>query len=120
MPNVLRNEAPPKSIATDLGWAAVAGFVLVLPFAVLEALNNTITGQNAPGLILLFGLMWLLPVTFVVVLAPLVRTVRAGRSVTANPLNLLLRVSLLALIAMAWGGILNDQLPCFLGVPNCD
>jgi hypothetical protein len=38
----------------------------------------------------------------------------------ANPINLLLRVAFLALIAWMWGGILIDQMPCFLGVPNCD
>ena len=38
----------------------------------------------------------------------------------AHPTNLLFRVAFLALIAIIWAGILIDQLPCFLGVPNCD
>jgi hypothetical protein len=109
-----------KSIMTNLGLAALISFILVLPFAILEFLFNTITKQNAPGLIVLFGLLWLLPMAFIVILVPMVRTVRAGNSIMANPLNLLFRVASLALIAMLWGGILIDQLPCFLGVPNCD
>jgi hypothetical protein len=32
----------------------------------------------------------------------------------------LLRVGFSALILMMWAGIIIDQLPCFLGVPNCD
>lgn len=109
-----------KSIIATLGSAALISFILVLPFAILESLNHTITRQNAPGLILLFGLLWLLPVAFIVILAPIMRTARAGNSVLANPINLLFRVAFLVLIAMMWGGLLIDQLPCFLGVPNRD
>ena len=109
-----------KNITSTLGLAALIGFILVLPFAILEALNNTITTQNAPGLILLFGVLWLLPTAFIVVLVPMVRTVRAGKSIFANPMTLLLRVAFLALIATIWGWGFIDQLPCFLGVPNCD
>jgi hypothetical protein len=109
-PNITIN---PKS-------AALISFLLVLPLAILEFLNHTITRHNAPGLIVLFGLLWLLPTAFIVLLVPIMRTVRAGNSVMSNPINLLLRVAFLALIAMMWGGIVIDQIPCFIGVPNCD
>lgn len=108
------------SIVTNLGAAALVGLILVLPFVILEALNNTITRQNAPGLAVLFGLLWVLPTAFIVILMPIVRTARAGTSILANPLSLLFRVAFLSLIVMMWTGIVNDQLPCFLGVPNCD
>lgn len=120
MRNVLPNEGPTKNVAMSLKSAALISFILVLPFAILESLNNTITGRNAPGLIVLFGLMWLLPVAFIVILTPIARAVRAGNSVTANPVNLALRVALLALIALVWGSLLIDQMPCFMGAPNCD
>ncbi len=109
-----------KTITSDFRSAAIISFILVLPFAILEALNNTITRQNAPGLLLLFGILWLLPTAFIVILMPVVRTVRAGNSILANPINLLFRVAFLVLTAIMWGGLLIDQLPCFLGVPNCD
>lgn len=109
-----------KSIITTLGSAALISLTLVLPFAILESLNHTITRQNAPGLLVLFGLLWLLPMAFIVILVPIVRTVRAGNSILANPINLLFRVAFLVLTAIMWGGLLIDQLPCFLGVPNCD
>ena len=120
MRDVLQNEAPMKTITPDFRSAALISIILVLPFAILESLNQTITKQNASGLIVLFGLLWFLPMTLVVILMPMVRNLRAGHSLMANPINLLLRVALLALIAMMWGGLLIDQMPCFMGVPNCD
>ncbi len=100
--------------------AALISFILVLPFAILESLFNSVNRQNAFGLIVLFGLLWLLSMAFIVILAPIVRTLRAGNNIMAHPTNLLFRVAFLALIAIIWAGILIDQLPCFLGVPNCD
>lgn len=120
MRSALRNEGPTKNIAVGPKAAALISFILVLPFALLESLNNAITRQNAPGLFVLFGLLWLLPMAFIVTLVPMVRAARAGKSLTASPFNLLSRVAFLALIAMLWGGIVIDQLPCFMGVPNCD
>ncbi|MCA1614142.1 MAG: hypothetical protein LC800_08340, partial [Acidobacteria bacterium] len=92
-----------KTITTDLRAAAIISFILVLPFMILEALNNTITRQNGPGLMLLFGVLWLLPTAFIVILMPIVRAVRAGDSILANPIILLFRVAFLALIATTWG-----------------
>jgi glucan phosphoethanolaminetransferase (alkaline phosphatase superfamily) len=120
MRDALQNEGPTKNIATNLKSAALISFTLVLPLAILEYVNNTITRQNAPGLIVLFGLLWLLPAAFVVILLPMLRTVRAGNSVMANPMKVLFRVVFLVLIAMMWVGIINDQFPCFMGVANCD
>lgn len=120
MRSVLQDQDPAQNIAASLKPAALIGLVLVLPFAVLESLNNTVDGRDAPGLVALFGLLWLLPAAFVVVLAPVVRAARAGRGVTSNPAGLLLRAALSTLIAVTWGVILFDQLPCFMGVPNCD
>jgi len=37
-----------------------------------------------------------------------------------NPIRLLLKVVFMILIAGLWVGILLDQMPCFLGVLNCD
>ena len=120
MRDILQNEAPTKDTATNLKLAALISFILVLPLAILESLNNTITRQNAPGLIVLFGLLWLLPMAFIFTLVPIVRAVRAGNSVLTNPINLMFRIAFMALTAMMWGGILIDQLPCFMGVGNCD
>ncbi len=109
-----------KSSIRSLGSASLISFILVLPFVILELMFNTVNQQNAPGLVVLFGLLWLLPMAFIVILVPVVRILRGGNGILANPINLLFKVAFLALIAMMWGGILMDQLPCFLSVPNCD
>jgi hypothetical protein len=58
---------------------------------------------------------------FIALLMPIVRNLRqAGNSLMANPVGLLLRIVFLLLIAWMWASLLIDQMPCFLGVPNCD
>ena len=109
-----------KAISTDLGPAVSTGFFLVLPLVILEFLFNAPTRQSAPGIIALFGFMWLLPTSFILVLAPMARNLRGGSGIVANPAELLARVAFLALVALVWGSLLVDQLPCFIGVPNCD
>lgn len=120
MRDVLHNEDPMKNIAANLKSAAMISFFLVLPFALLNFLFNPLRRQNALDHIVLFGLLWLLPMVFIVILAPIVRTVRAGNSILTNPVTLLLRVAFLVVIAGMWGVAIIDQLPCFIGVPNCD
>jgi hypothetical protein len=85
---------------------------------IMEAVNtrNLNTIFNLP----LFGTLWLLPVIFFIILIPIVQNVRAGNSLAAKPVRLLLSIIFLALIAFVWGSIVADQMPCFLGVPNCD
>lgn len=107
-----------KTIATDLRSAALISFILVLPFMILEWVNHRNLHESFP--IALFGFLWLLPMAFIVILVPIVRTVRAGNGITTNSINLLFRVAFLALIATVWGWGVIDQLPCFMGVPNCD
>jgi len=64
--------------------------------------------------------MWLLPALFVFVLTPVVRDVRTGGGLTHRPAVLLLRAGILTLMAVVWSVMVLDQLPCFLGIPNCD
>jgi hypothetical protein len=70
--------------------AAAAGGVFVVPFVLLEARHQGLAWRRGSYYAMLFGLLWLLPVVFV-----------------------------LAVTAM-WIGLVHDQLPCFLGTPNCD
>jgi hypothetical protein len=107
-----------KNILTNFRSPAIISLVLVIPFMILELVNRRNFPESFP--IVLFGLLWALPMIFIVTLMPIMRNVRSGNSIMANPINLLLRVAFLALIAWMWGGILIDQMPCFLGVPNCD
>lgn len=120
MREVLQNEDPMKNIAANPKAAAMISFILVLPFALLDLLFNPSHRQNLLDPFVLFGLLWLLAVVFIVISAPMVRSVRAGNNILMNPVTLLLRVAVLVAVAWLWGVAIIDQLPCFIGVPNCD
>ncbi|RIK53480.1 hypothetical protein DCC62_32285, partial [candidate division KSB1 bacterium] len=115
-----------KNLLTSFKSAAIVSFILVLPFVILEFIfnivnmPNALTLKKALDLSVLFGVMWLLPMAFIYILRPLVRNVQAGNMGMMNPFNLLFKFTFLSVIAMMWGGILIDQWPCFIGVPNCD
>ena len=51
---------------------------------------------------------------------PIVRTLRAGGSLFAHPINLIIVVVISFLFAAGVVGLVVDQWPCFMGVPNCD
>jgi hypothetical protein len=107
-----------SAIATGTKLAAVVSTVLVLPLVILELVNRREFHEGFP--VALFGLLWLLPMMFIVILTPIVQHVRSGNGVPPNRIDLSIRVVLLALIALAWASWMIDQMPCFLGVPNCD
>jgi hypothetical protein len=68
----------------------------------------------------LFGfVLWTFAET-AITLMPIVRTMRTGTSIMAQQTSRLLSLAVLVIIAMTWGGIVIDQTPCFLGMPNCD
>jgi uncharacterized membrane protein YidH (DUF202 family) len=126
-----------KNIGTDHRAAALIGFLLALPLSLvlliarfeIEPLQGFLeylfSEANSPrkntfGTIFILGSALLLPVALIITLRPVVRSVRAGKGIGANPVNLLLAVALLAFITAIVGGFIVDQYPCWIGVPNCD
>ena len=107
-----------KTFFTNFKSPALIGLLFVIPFMIMEVVytQNITAIFNIP----LFGIMWILPVLFILTGIPILRNVQAGNSLLANPVNLLIRVAFLIFIAWFWGALLIDQMPCFLGVPNCD
>lgn len=103
---------------TNLRSAAIISFTLVLPFMILEMVNRRNLPESFP--VALFCFMWILAMVFIVILLPILQNLRAGNSMKAHPISLLFKFVFLTFIAMMWGYNLYDQLPCFLGVPNCD
>ena len=104
-------------IATQLKAAAIISGLLVLPLALLEVINRRRFDEPFP--LPLFAILWLLPAIFVLAVMPLVR--RPGTTDRKmHPAGQLLRIALLVLLAVTWTGLMGDQMPCFLGVPNCD
>jgi hypothetical protein len=98
--------------------ATLLSTVLVAPLAYLQLHNAKQNPWQFPYP--LFAILWLVPVAFIFTAAPLIRGVQAGQSVLERPGWFLARVVFLVLAAMFWAGLVNDQMPCFLGVPNCD
>ena len=102
--------------------APLVGAVLLLPLLLLEFRYCAASFSNFPYL--LFVVLWLLPTAFLLTLTPILGTtgnVRSGIDrLAAYPVTLVLRVASLALLVVLWVSLIQDQLPCFLGVPNCD
>jgi hypothetical protein len=107
-----------KDVLAKMLVPAVFGVAAAAPFAVLEGVNRRGFPEGFPAV--LFGLLWLLSATFVFVLRPIVRDAREGHAILARPGSLALRLAALTALACLWGAIVMDQMPCFLGVPNCD
>ena len=108
----------PSRVARHLRTPAIISLVLVLPFMILELINTR--GFHSGFPIVLFVVMWLLPVSAILLSMPIVRNPLAGTGSLASRLGLLSRVVLAILIAWLWIDLIRDQMPCFLGVPNCD
>lgn len=111
-----------QSIKSDLSHSirapALISTLLVLPFVVLELVNRRGFNEGFP--VALFGLLWLLPLSFILLLLSIVRPRPAGPITPASRLGLWSRVAVLGLIVYVWVALVADQMPCFLGQPNCD
>jgi hypothetical protein len=132
--------APPEPtrgttiLARPASAAIVGAILLALPYlatlslrllhlepAVDAWLNGPDPSQaNIRGPLFVIGLFLLVMAAGLIAGAPIVRTLRAGGSLFAHPVNLVIVV--LVLLPIIWGltGLIIDQWPCFLGVPNCD
>ena len=107
-----------NSLPRNLIRPAIIGFLLVLPFVILEVINQTTFNMEFP--FPLFILMWLLAASSVLIATPLVRSLRTSAGRRASVVSLMPRVVLVILIAWLWVDLVADQMPCFLGRPNCD
>ena len=91
------------------------GFVLVVPFVLLEFVNTDgFAAQGFPGA--LFAVLWFLNAGFLYLLMAVARQMRKGSFSIAVAARALLMIA----IAAVWLNLVNDQMPCFTGVPNCD
>jgi hypothetical protein len=107
-----------QAILTNVSLPALISLLLVIPFMIMEVVNKRGFNEGFP--IPLFVMMWLLPLSFILTLRPIVRYLRAGNSLITQPVSLLIRIVILVFVAWMWTSLLIDQMPCFLGVPNCD
>ena len=89
--------------------ASLTSTILLAPLAFLELRYASQSYSSFPYV--LFAVLWLLSFAFVITAVPLVRGRRG---------SVLGRLAIMSVFAVLWIGIVQDQLPCFLGVPNCD
>lgn len=116
---------------------SITGVLLALPFATLftmfavlhiepplgplEPLVTAPVDQpNVVGTAIVVGAWLLAVVAFVVSVAPVVRSARAGDGIAADPISLAVSAAILVVVLSFVGGIVVDQYPCWIGVPNCD
>ena len=101
--------------ARSLGRAAVVSSVLVLPLLVLELGNRCASQGDFPSF--LFAVLWVLPSACIVIATPIARAVKEGQPFRTP---LLLGAACVIPLVWAWLSLVIDQMPCFLGVANCD
>jgi hypothetical protein len=122
-----------NTLLTNPKSAAVISVVLLLSPGILFLLDSLgwvsqqslINGPNPaqeylPGLFISLGLFSLPVAAGIIACGPIVRTLRAGGSLFAHPINLIIVAFLLSTFAIGLVSLIIDQWPCFIGVPNCD
>ena len=97
--------------------ASILSLVLCVPLAILQA-RRGISAESADGVVVLFAILFALPAAAIALLLPLLRARHGRRFATLRPM--LFRTGVALVLAAAWILIVIDQIPCFLGVPNCD
>lgn len=91
---------------------------LVAPFIALQWVNRRTLHEGFP--FVLFTFMSLHSLFIVLLLTPALRRLRAEGSLRALKLGHWAGLLLAAFLGYAYADVVIDQLPCFLGVPNCD
>jgi drug/metabolite transporter (DMT)-like permease len=112
-----QSQASPRSLKFFVA-SLLISLTLVAPFIVLQWVNRRTFDEVFP--FVLFTFMSLHSLFIVLLLTPALQRLRTERSPrTLKPghwIGLLLGVFLV----YVYVNVVIDQLPCFLGVPNCD
>jgi hypothetical protein len=114
---VIRDHAAPGNLKS-FGFSLLISATLVAPFIVLELVNRMTYHEDFP--FLLFTFMSLHSLFISLLLTPAVRRLRAERSLRALGFGHWAGLLLGLLLIFVYANVVIDQLPCFLGVPNCD
>ena len=125
--------AQKNTLLTNPRSAVMISIALMLAPGVLPLLNSLgwlsldrlFNGPNPevaylPGQVMSLGLI-LFPVAAGIIAGrPIVNTLRAGGSLFAHPINLIIVLFILSTFVIGFASFVLDQWPCFIGVPNCD
>jgi hypothetical protein len=127
-----------KTLLTNPRSALMISVGLILSIVILalldslgwEPLERLLNGPN-PEQLYVFGirvpsqfivlLLFSIPIAAGIIAAgPIGNTLRAGGSLFAHPIHLIIVVVIAFLLTSGIVGMLVDQWSCFIGVPNCD
>jgi hypothetical protein len=122
-----------NTLLTNPKWVAMISVALILSPGILPlldslgwlSLDRLFNGPNPevaylPGQIISLGLISIPVAAGIIAGRPIVNTLRAGGSLFAHPINLIIVVFILSTFAIGLTSLIIDQWPCFMGVPNCD
>jgi hypothetical protein len=110
----------PRTIGSTLAMASAVGAALLAPLLFLDVQHNGLEGRRALDMLALFGVLFALSVAVVAATATVVRATRSREPLLRKPAPVVVSVVVLAVAVIMWTAIVSDQLPCFLGTPNCD
>ena len=94
------------------------GLLCVLPFVIMESINLGHVPDPFPYAIFLY--LWLMFALFLLCLFAILRLTKSRVSKKERLPAYLLNVLVLIFTGISIVALIVDQMPCFLGVPNCD
>lgn len=116
---------PRSALMISLGIILFIALLSLLASTGWEPLDRLFNGPNPevtylPGLIMSISLI-LFPISAGIVAGgPIVRSLRAGGSLFAYPIHIIIVVIISFLFISGVVSLIVDQWPCFMGVPVCD
>ena len=116
---------PRSALMTSLALILFIALLSFLASTGWEPLERLINGPNPeqayiPGQVITLLLISIPIAAGVIAGGPIVRTLRAGGSLFAHPIHLIIVFVILFLFTTSVVSLIVDQWPCFMGVPNCD
>ncbi len=96
----------------------VISATVVAPFIVLQLINRRAFHEDFP--FVLFTFMSLHSLFIVLLATPALRRLRSEGNLRALKFGHWAGLALSAFLIFVYADVVIDQLPCFLGVPNCD
>jgi hypothetical protein len=98
--------------------SAVAGLMATIPFMALQSVNTHNFWTDFP--IAVFGSLWVFAAVFIGTIGAILNQARMPGKTMARKMLVVAGIVFAFAVAMIWFGFVVDQMPCFLGVPNCD
>lgn len=98
--------------------SAVTGLILTIPFIILELVNRRNENYDFP--LVIYLVLWLLASVFVLQANSLYGSIKNKTILTGGYRKPAGKAMVIILVFVLWLLIVNDQLPCFLGIANCD